>query len=119
MRVNPPPKAAEPVALGRKHERRRRKEAGHAAFDETTGRAGDSADEKEPTGVFAGDRNNHQDPEEDASTSPFAGLCVARSTAALWGRRIVSVTTSDSTAFAVSELGEVLKRQGAGVRYFF
>lgn len=48
------------------------------------------------------------DPEEDARTSPFAHLCVAQSTAALWGRRIVSVTTSDSAAFAVSALGEVL-----------
>lgn len=52
-------------------------------------------------------KDNHQDPEEDARTSPFAGLSVAQSTAALWGRRISSVTTSDSTAFAVSELGEV------------
>lgn len=60
----------------------------------------------------AGNEDNHQDPEEDARTSPFAGLCVAQSTAALWGRRIVSVTTSDSAVFAISELGEVNTRNG-------
>lgn len=57
--------------------------------------------------VATDNQDNHVDPEEDGRTSPFRGLCVARSTAALWGRRIVSVTTSDSAAFAVSELGEV------------
>ncbi|CAN0515197.1 unnamed protein product, partial [Laminaria digitata] len=51
-------------------------------------------------------KDDHVDPEEDARTSPFADLIVAQNTAALWGRRIVSVTTSDSTAFAVSALGE-------------
>lgn len=57
--------------------------------------------------VLTDNQDNHVDPEEDARTSPFAGLCVAQSAAALWGRRIVSATTSDSAAFAVSELGEV------------
>lgn len=57
--------------------------------------------------ILTDNQDNHVDPEEDARTSPFADLCVAQSTAALWGRRIVSVTTSDSAAFAVSELGEV------------
>lgn len=61
--------------------------------------------------MLANNQDNHQDPEEDARTSPFAGLCVAESTSALWGRRIVSVTTSDSAAFAVGELGEVQKIQ--------
>lgn len=57
--------------------------------------------------VLTDNQDNHVDPEEDGRTSPFADLCVARSTASLWGRRIVAVTTSDSAAFAVSELGEV------------
>lgn len=57
--------------------------------------------------VLTDNQDNHVDPEEDGRTSPFADLCVAPSTASLWGRRIISVTTSDSAAFAVSELGEV------------
>lgn len=64
--------------------------------------------------ILTDNQDNHVDPEEDGRTSPFADLCVARSTAALWGRRIVSVTTSDSAAFAVSELGEVRTSAGRG-----
>ena len=60
--------------------------------------------------IATDNQDNHVDPEEDSRTSPFSGLCVAKSTAALWGRRIASVTTSDSAAFAVSELGEVRAR---------
>lgn len=81
--------------------------------DQTAGSsAGEtSIDENE---VLTDNQDNHVDPEEDGRTSPFSDLCVAWSTAALWGRRIVSVTTSDSAAFAVSELGEVGGNVGAG-----
>lgn len=57
--------------------------------------------------ILTDNKDDHVDPEEDARTSPFADLQVAQNTAALWGRRIVSVSTSDSAAFAVSALGEV------------
>lgn len=70
---------------------------------------GDGDSCKLATGDASGDQEQEHniDPEEDARTSPFAGLCVAQSTATLWGRRIVAATTSDSAAFAISEIGEV------------
>lgn len=61
-------------------------------------------------GMRASDRDNRRDPEDSSATSPFTGLCVGRCTASLWGRRIKSVTTSDSAAFALSQLGEVRLR---------
>lgn len=75
---------------------------GEAALEDETPPDDDMSGE-----MLTDNQDNHVDPEEDARTSPFAELCVAQSAAALWGRRIVSVTTSDSAAFAVSELGEV------------
>ncbi|CAM9176283.1 unnamed protein product [Pylaiella littoralis] len=110
-RVNPPATAPEPIKLGEKHARRRRREMGLGSSTQNSNSSATKGDESSIEN-FNGDelltdnQDNHVDPEEDKRTSPFADLCVARSTASLWGRRIVAVTTSDSAAFAVSELGE-------------
>jgi Ca2+-binding EF-hand superfamily protein len=39
--------------------------------------------------------------------NPFKGLVVAKNTVAMWGRRISQVALSDSTAFALSDFGEI------------